>query len=299
MARTVEPAERGIVSPSERRKGGVATTLWISRAILLVALGVSGVLPILWLAKSSITPTLDTISNPLALFPSGIVEWGNLAEAWQTGRIGAFLLNTVGIAGGTVVLTLVVSLTAAYVASVLRPRWAPVFMGAILATLLIPSVVLLVPLYLTVLSLPPAGINLLNTYWAIWLPASANAVAVVIVRRFFDGIPRELFDAARVDGAGPFRVFISIVLPLSRPVIGVVAVLTAVSSWKDFLWPLIVISDGSKQPISVALAQSAQVTAFDLQLAGMFLALLVPVTLFVVFQRTFLRGVSASSGVKG
>jgi multiple sugar transport system permease protein len=273
--------------------------LWAFRAVLLALLVATGLLPLLWLAKSAISPTHDTIANPLALFPSGTVEWGNLGEAWTGGRIGSFLLNTAELAVGTVTLTLVVSLTAAYVGSVLRPRWAPVFIGAILATLFIPSVIALVPLYLTVLSVPPFDVNLLNTYWAVWLPESANAVAVVIVQRFFDGIPRELFDAARVDGAGPFRVFWSIVLPLSRPIIGVVALLTAVNSWKDFLWPLIVISDASRQPISVALTQNSQQTTYSLQLAGMFLALLVPVVLFLVFQRSFLRGVSASGGVKG
>jgi multiple sugar transport system permease protein len=299
MARAAEALERGILSATERQQPGVRAVLWVFRVLLLVVLVITGLLPLLWLAKSAITPTHDTVTNPIALFPSGQVQWGNLAEAWVGGRIGQFLLNTVELAAGTVTLTLVVSLTAAYVVSVLRPRWASVFIGAILATLFIPSVISLVPLYLTVLSVPPFNVSLLNTYWAVWLPESASAVAIVVVRRFFDGIPQELFDAARVDGAGPLRIFVWIVLPLSRPIIGVVALLTAVNSWKDFLWPLIVITDSSRQPISVALSQNSQSTTFSLQLAGMFLALLVPVALFLLFQRSFLRGVSASGGVKG
>lgn len=299
MARAVAELERGILSATERREPAARVWLWVLRIVLLVLLVITGLLPLLWLAKSSVSTTQDTITDPLALFPSGEIVWGNLAQAWTEGRIGGFLLNTAQIALGTVLLTLFVSLTAAYVASVLRPRWGGIFMGAILATLFIPSVISLVPLYLTVLSVPPFDVNLLNTYWAIWLPASANAVAIVIVKRFFDSIPRELFDAARVDGAGHVRVFVSIVLPLSRPIIGVVALLTAVNSWKDFLWPLIVITDGSKQPISVALAQSSDWIELSLQLAGMFLALLVPVALFLIFQRSFLRGVSASGGIKG
>lgn len=299
MARAVAELERGILSATERRAPAARAWLWVLRVVLLVLLLITGMLPLLWLAKSSVSTTQDTITDPLALFPSGEIVWGNLAQAWTEGRIGGFLLNTAQIALGTVLLTLFVSLTAAYVASVLRPRWGGIFMGAILATLFIPSVISLVPLYLTVLSVPPFDLNLLNTYWAIWLPASANAVAIVIVKRFFDSIPRELFDAARVDGAGHLRVFVSIVLPLSRPIIGVVALLTAVNSWKDFLWPLIVITDGSRQPISVALAQNSDWIELSLQLAGMFLALLVPVALFLIFQRSFLRGVSASGGIKG
>ena len=299
MARAPELLERGILSHVERRQGSTRAGLLLTHVVLLVALVITGLLPLLWLAKAAVSTTRDTVTDPLALFPSGEIAWGNLADAWVTGRVGQFLLNTAGIAAGTVISTLIVGLTAAYVISVLRPAWGRVFFGAILATLFIPGVVSLVPLYLTVVSLPPFGVSLLNTYWAIWLPASANAVVVVIVQRFFDGIPRELFDAARIDGAGPFRVFLLIALPLSRPIIGVVALLTAVNSWKDFLWPLIVISDGSRQPISVALAQSATSTTLSFQLAGMFLAVLVPILLFVVFQKSFLRGVSAAGGIKG
>lgn len=299
MARAPELLERGILSHVERRQPSTRVGLAVTHVVLLLALVVTGLLPLLWLAKAAVSTTRDTVTDPLALFPSGEIAWGNLADAWVTGRVGQFLLNTAGIATGTVISTLIVGLTAAYVISVLRPVWGRVFFGAILATLFIPGVVSLVPLYLTVVSLPPFGVSLLNTYWAIWLPASANAVVVVIVQRFFDSIPRELFDAARIDGAGPLRVFLLIALPLSRPIIGVVALLTAVNSWKDFLWPLIVISDGSRQPISVALAQSAQSTTLSFQLAGMLLAVLVPILLFVVFQKSFLRGVSAAGGIKG
>lgn len=299
MARVSELVERGILSDVERRQGRTRVALTVTHVVLLIALVVTGLLPLLWLAKSAVSTTRDTVTDPLALFPSGEIAWGNIADAWTTGRIGQFLLNTAGIALGTVIATLIVGLTAAYVISVLRPAWGRFFFAAILATLFIPGVVSLVPLYLTVVSVPPFGVSLLNTYWAIWLPASANAVVVVIVQRFFDGIPRELFDAARIDGAGPFRIFLLIALPLSRPIVGVVALLTAVNAWKDFLWPLIVISDGSRQPISVALAQSSQNTTLSFQLAGMLLAVVVPIVLFVVFQKSFLRGVSAAGGIKG
>ncbi|MGX5682375.1 carbohydrate ABC transporter permease [Schumannella luteola] len=299
MARASELVERGILSHVERRQPSARVGLAVTHVLLLVALVITGLLPLLWLAKAAVSTTQDTVTDPLALFPSGEIAWGNLADAWTTGRVGQFLLNTAEIAAGTVIATLIVSLTSAYVISVLRPAWGRYFFAAILATLFIPGVISLVPLYLTVVSVPPFGVSLLNTYWAIWLPASANAVVVVIVQRFFDGIPREMFDAARIDGAGAFRVFVLIALPLSRPIIGVVALLTAVNSWKDFLWPLIVISDGSRQPISVALAQSAQSTTLSFQLAGMLLAVLVPIVLFVAFQRSFLRGVSATGGIKG
>jgi multiple sugar transport system permease protein len=170
--------------------------------------------------------------------------------------------------------------------------------AAILATLFVPGIVSLVPLYLTVLKLPVTGTNLTNTFWAVWLPPAASAFHVLIVKRFFDGIPREYFEAARIDGAGPLRVFTALVLPLSRPILGVVVLLSIISSWKDYLWPLLVLTNPDLQPVSVALPKIAKVTELNIQLAGLFLALLIPVALFLIFQRAFLRGVGLSGGIK-
>ena len=138
--------------------------------------------------------------------------------------------------------------------SVLRPRYAPILNGAMLATLFIPAVVLLVPLYLTIVNPPLIGdVSLLNNYLAVWLPAAANAFNILLVKRFFDALPREVFEAAQTDGAGPFRLFWSIVLPMSKPILGVVSVFAIIASWKDFLWPMLVLPDPAVQPLSVRL----------------------------------------------
>jgi multiple sugar transport system permease protein len=226
-------------------------------------------------------------------------QWENLAEAWTRARIGDVLGNTAIVALGTTAATLVVSFSCAYVLSVLRPRWAPALNVGIMVTLFIPGVISLVPLYLTVVKLPILGVSLINNYAATWLPAAANAFIILIVKRFFDAVPRDLVEAARIDGAGPVRILVSVYLPLSAPIAGVVALLTVVASWKDFLWPLLVLPSPSRQPISVALAKLDGNTALNVQLAAMFLALLVPVLLFMVFQRQFLQGAGMAGAVKG
>ena len=111
---------------------------------------------------------------------------------------------------------------------------------AVLATLFVPAVVLLVPLYRIIVD-PPIGPRLINNYLAVWLPAGASAFNVVLVTRFFDSLPREIFEAARWTAPGPFRLFWSIVLPMSKPIIGVVSVFAVIASWKDFLWPFLVL----------------------------------------------------------
>ena len=132
-----------------------------------------------------------------------------------------------------------------------------------------------------------------------WLPAGASAFNILIVKRFFDNLPHELFDAARVDGAGAFRLFWSIVLPLSRPILGVVSVFAVIATWKDFLWPLLVLPDQSVQPLSVRLPTLQKAIELDVFLAALFISSLVPIAIFLIFQRAFLRGTGLSGSLKG
>jgi multiple sugar transport system permease protein len=297
--RPAEAPERSLISDSDRKRRGVRLPLTVVQILILIGLLVAGLGPLLWLLKAAISPTQDTLRDPLAFFPSGVVQWQNLATAWDEGHIGFYLGNTAVLAIGAMIANLFVCTTGAYVLSVLRPKWGPILSGAILATLFIPSIVSLVPLYLTVLKLPVIGANLTNTYWAVWLPAAASGFNVLVIKRFFDSIPREYFEAARIDGAGHLRVFLTVVLPLSRPILGVVGLLAVIASWKDYLWPLLVLPDPSLQPVSVALPKLAANSELNIQMAGLFLALLIPVVLFIIFQRSFLRGVGMSGGVKG
>jgi len=133
----------------------------------------------------------------------------------------------------------------------------------------------------------------------VWLPAGANAFNILLVKRFFDNLPREVFEAARADGAGPFRLFWSIVLPMSRPILGVVSVFAIIASWKDFLWPLLVLPDPAKQPLSVRLPTLAGSVELDTLLAALLISTLIPIALFLLVQRLFLRGTSLSGAIKG
>ncbi|MET4225569.1 carbohydrate ABC transporter permease [Oerskovia enterophila] len=294
----VEPDERSIISSADRKQPGVRRTLRTTQGIILVALVVVGLGPVLWLVKAGLSTTQDLITNPLAWFPSG-VQWHNITDAWTQIEIGKYLGNTAIIALGCLVANLVVTTTAAYVLSVIRPRWGSVLSGAILATLFVPSIIALVPLYLTILKVPGTDISLLNTYWAVWLPSAASAFNILVVRRFFDEIPRETIEAAQIDGAGIVRIYWQIVLPFSKPILGVVSIMAVLGAWKDFLWPKLVLQDPSLQPISVALPRVQATTELSLQMAGMFLGMIIPVLLFLVFQRQILKGVSMSGAVKG
>jgi multiple sugar transport system permease protein len=288
----------GLVSHTDWQRPGVRWGLGTAQALLLVGLLVIGLGPILWLAKSAITPTQDTISNPIALFPHGFA-WSNISQAWTNVDVGIYLCTTIVIALGSWLCQIVVATTAGFALSVLRPRYAKPLKALVLATLFIPAVVLLVPLYVEIVHPPLIHHSFIDSYWAIWLPAGASAFNVVLMTRFFDNLPREIFEAARIDGCGPLRLFRSIVLPMSRPILGVVSVFALLASWKDFLWPLLVLTDPSKQPLSVRLPTIQAQTELGVFLAAMFISCLVPIAGFLICQRSFLRGSGLSGAIKG
>jgi multiple sugar transport system permease protein len=287
-----------LIGPDEWRRTGIRWGVGGAQALLLVGLVVVGLGPLLWLAKSAITPTLDTISNPISLFPHG-AAWSNLREAWSNVNVGRYFWNTVVLAIGSWFSQILVATTAGFALSVLRPKYARVITGLLLTTLFVPAVVLLVPLYVEIVHPPLIHHSFIDSYWAIWLPAGASAFNVVLVTRFFDNLPREIFEAARIDGAGPFRLFVSVVLPMSLPILGVVSVFAVLASWKDFLWPLLVLTDPNRQPLSVRLPTIQSQTELGVFLAALFIASLVPIIGFLVFQRSFLRGTGLGGAIKG
>jgi multiple sugar transport system permease protein len=287
-----------LISPSEWRRPGIRFGMGGAQLLLLAGLIVIGLGPILWLAKSAITPTNDTITHPMALFSHG-AAWSNLREAWVNVDVGRYFWNTVVLAFGSWMMQLLVATTGGFALSVLRPKYAKFITALLLTTLFVPAIVLLVPLYIEVVHPPIVHHTFIDTYWAVWLPAGASAFNVVIVKRFFDNLPREIFEAARIDGAGSFQLFWKIVLPMSKPILGVVSVFAVLASWKDFLWPLLVLPDPSKQPLSVRLPTIQSQTELGVFLAAMFIACLVPIAGFLIFQRSFLRGSGLGGAIKG
>ncbi len=288
--------DRGALSNSDWRRRPVKYTWRTLHFAVLVLLVVWCRGPLLLLAQFAVTPTQDILTQPLAIFPNG-PTLHNVDQAWNRYHIGHFFLNTVWVALGSWFSQILVATTGGFVLSVLRPRWSRALNWAVLATLFVPAVVLLVPLYRIIVD-PPIGPSLINNYLAVWLPAGATAFNVVLVARFFDSLPREIFEAAQIDGAGAYRLFWSIVLPMSRPIVGVVSVFAVIASWKDFLWPFLVLKSDSVKPLSVYLQSMANVDKGTL-MAALAISTTIPIVMFLVFQRMFLRGAGFGGAVKG
>jgi multiple sugar transport system permease protein len=295
---SADSTERGIVSRADWRQRRIRWPLRALQVGVLLFLLIAGLGPLLWMIKSSVTPTQDTLRAPMALWPNGI-DLGQLGVAWSRTHIDRYLWNTVVIAAGSWAIQLLVATTGGYALSVLRPRFGGLLMGFVIATLFVPPIVLLVPLYLTIVDVPLIHLRMIDSYWALWLPAGASAVNVVLVKRFFDNLPREVFEAARVDGAGPFQLFRSIVLPMSKPILGVVSVFAVIATWKDYLWPLLVIRNPNLQPLSVRLPTLQPSTDLGVFIAALTISSVIPIALFLLFQRLFLSGGGLSGAIKG
>ncbi|HVV25192.1 MAG TPA: carbohydrate ABC transporter permease [Pseudonocardiaceae bacterium] len=297
MSTLAERGPRTLASPMALRSPKGKVIYWTVFAVVLVLFVFAFLFPIYWMVTGAMKSTPELVANPPTVVPQ---QWhpGNYGTAWSEMDLGQYMLNTVVQAGGAWLLQIVLCTAAAYALSKLKPVFGQIVLGGILATLMVPTQALVVPKYLTALDVPLVHVNLLNSPLAIWLPAAANAFNLYLLKRFFDQIPNDLMEAASLDGAGPLRTLVYIVLPMARPVLGVVSIFAVVAVWQDFLWPLLVFTDGSKQPISVGVQQLAANLPLNVTLAALVLASAPLVAVFLIFQRHIIAGLGAGS-VKG
>lgn len=289
-------ATRSLISDADLNRHHGRLVYRLVLGAMAVAFLVVFLFPLYWMITGAVKDPVELAQPVPTIIPQSFHP-ESFVHAWQKLNIGHFLLNTAFYAVGGWLIQIVVDVAAAYALSKLRPIFGGVVLGGMLASLMLPASALLVPAYLTVAEVPIVGVNLLNTPWALWLPAAANAFNVYVLKRFFDQIPDDLLDAASIDGAGRFRMLWSVVLPLSRPVLAVVSIFAIIGSWKDFLWPLLVLQDPDAQTISVALSRLAftgYVTQDEL-FAGLAIASLPMIVIFMIFQRSILSGLSAGA----
>lgn len=289
-------AQRTLISPASlRTRRGRAIYLTVLTLTILVFLLVF-FFPLYWMVTGAVKAPAE-LALPVPTFIPHSFHPESYVDAWGKLRIAHYFLNTVYIALGGWLLQLTFDVAVAYALSKLRPVLGRLVLGMMLATLMVPTAALLVPAYLAVADVPILGVNLLNTPWALWLPGVANAFNIYLLKRFFDQIPGDLVDAASIDGAGRLRILFSVVLPLSRPVLGVVSIFAIIGIWKDFLWPLLVLQDPEVQTLSVALSRlssNSQIALNEL-MAGLVITSLPMIAVFLIFQRSILNGLSAGA----
>ncbi|MFI9344137.1 carbohydrate ABC transporter permease [Streptomyces sp. NPDC052773] len=288
---------RTLISPAQLARPRGKALYWVTFTVVVALFTLLFLGPLYWMVSSGLKDAQEVVRTPPTLVP-GSVEPGNYSRAWEVMDLAGLLFNTLYYAFGALAFQLVLDVAAAYSLSRLRPVLGKAILGMMLATLMIPATVLVVPQYLTVLDVPVFERNLLNTPWAIWLPSVTNAFNIFLLKRFFDSIPKELLDAAAMDGASPTRTLWSIVLPVSRPILGVVSIFAIVGVWKDFLWPMLTLPDPGKQTLNVGIYSLSTGVPVNVLIAALTIASLPTLLIFLVFQRNIMSGLTAG-GLKG
>jgi multiple sugar transport system permease protein len=286
--------------PGVRTRGGVTVGQVDSRTKLfnricfgvLIAFAVLWLIPLLWAMDTALKPNAETtkttwlIQNP---------TFAAFTRTLQDTDILRWYVSTFIIATMTAVLTVITASMAAYALSQMHFRYKNVVFWFVLAGIMIPGQVLIVPQFREFDS-----IGLLNTFWAVVLPQVPTAVAVFIFKQFFDGLPRDLNEAARVDGAGYWRIYRTIIMPLTRPAVSAVAIFTFVQAWNNLLWPLLVLTNPKLMTIPVGLAtvQGQFGIRYADTMASAILGAIPLIAVFLLFQRNIVEGV-AGTGLKG
>lgn len=280
-------------SVTKRRRGPAPAR--IVAFVILAVLSLAWLVPVLWAVLTSFKPEADAAAMPVTIVPPDGFTIAAYTNVLTEGLVPRWAWNSLITSAAVTGITVAISAMAGYALSRLRFKGRAMIITVIVASIMIPGQILIVPLFHLMLSL-----NLVDTYWGIILPQVVAAPMVFILKKFFDQIPFELEEAALMDGASRFRIFRSIVLPLSRPILGAVAIFVFIGAWNNFLWPFIVVNDSNLMTLPTGL--QTVISAYGIQyaqnMAQAVLAALPLIVVFMFFQRQIIKGI-ATTGITG
>jgi len=286
------PQSKGAAPAKRRHPGVIARNILIYTLLIFIALTM--LFPYYWMVVNSVKGARGFTADPYSLLPKTF-SLDTMRYVWGAGHIGRYLRNSMVYASIVLVVQTMVNALAAYAfARVQFPGRDTLFI-LVLATLMLPYSVLLIPTYLIVWK-----VHLANTMWGVVIPGFASAYGIFMLRQFFLNIPMELEDAARIDGANRLRIFFQIILPLAQPALITLGLFTFIGTWSDFTWPLVVLSDSTKYPITVGLSlyRDQQWVQYDRTFAASTYATFPLIILFLLGQKYIIGGISLT-GLKG
>ncbi|HWJ72836.1 MAG TPA: carbohydrate ABC transporter permease [Kaistia sp.] len=276
-----------------RSQGQRAGSLLLHAGMVLAALAF--LFPFFWMVTNAIRPNAEVLAVPPQLLPSDW-QWSNFVYAWLYLPFGRFFLNSIIVAGGITILTLAVSSMAAYAFARLRFPFSGSLFVVYLATLMVPQAVIVIPLFLMM-----SWLGWMNSFQGLILPMAFSTFGTFMLRQYFLQIPKELEEAAMIEGCSRFTIFLRIILPLSRPMLGLLALFTFTGQWNSFLWPLIIVNgpEYSTIPLGLTLFQSQQGVQWNYMMAGSTISMLPGILLTLALQRYIFSGIAMGSGFGG
>jgi multiple sugar transport system permease protein len=276
------------------KRGVMKAVLPIIISIVLFLLACSMLIPFIWMISTSLMSELEVYQFPPKFLPTSW-RWSNFIEAMTLQPFGRFFLNSAIVAAASVIGQLIFCSMAAYAFARLPFRGREKLFALYLSTMMIPAIVTIIPAFLII-----NAFGWMNTYWALFTPTLSSVWGIFLLRQFFQTIPKDLEDAARVDGASEFTIFWKIVMPLSKPALATLAIFAFMGSWKDFLWPLIVTNRNDMRTVEVGIANfsSLYTTDWPHQMAAAVIVMLPIIVVFIFAQKYFVRGITLT-GLKG
>jgi multiple sugar transport system permease protein len=283
-----EPAVPDRTPVVRRSRAAVARTVLSQTLLSLIAL--LFLAPIIWMVLSALKPSAEVFTVPPRPFGSSI-EFGNFAEAWNYLPFGRFILNTIFVASVGTAITLVASALSAYAFARLNFRFRGGLFVLYLSTLIVPQEVIVIPMFLVM-----KEIGWVNSYKALILPWAFTAFGTFLLRQFFLTVPKELEEAAKLDGCGHLRILSRIFVPVAAPAFAVLAVFTFIGYWNSFLWPLITVNDTSRMtvPLGLQLFLGQQGQRWELLMAASTIAMVPTVVLVLALQKYLVKGIMLS-----
>lgn len=291
MSLPIPPDASRPVEPSSRDK---ITPAYLSVQALLTLAAVITLVPVIWTVLSSLKTNSTIFAVPFRWLPDSL-QWNNYADAFQVAPFGRFFLNSTIVAISVTATTVFFAAMAGYGFSKFRFPGRNILFGLILSTFMIPFPVIMIPLFVLV-----RNFGWVNSYLGLIVPGALTGFAVFMMRQFIQAMPSELIDAARCDGAGEIRIFFTIVLPLARPALATLGILTFLDSWNNLLWPLIVIQSEDMQTIPLGLTKFSTLysTNYAQMLAMAVIASLPVLIVFIIGRRQIINSLMLS-GIKG
>ncbi|MCM3749966.1 carbohydrate ABC transporter permease [Paenibacillus pasadenensis] len=289
----IDPAHAALPPPNLRANRVKRLAALAIGYVLLLLLALFMMGPFLWLLSVSLMPGTNVFAFPPAIFPT-FIRFDNYTQVWGFIDFPKYIGNTLIITGLGLLLNIVLSLTTAYPLAKMRFKGRSLIFGILVATMIIPSSTALVVHYLTI-----NWLNLRNSFLGVVLPSAVSVFNIFLMRQTFMGVPDDIRDSGKVDGASEFRIWWQLMVPMVRPGIAVIALLEFMSYWNSFLWPMVVLDDPAQYPLASALTfLNGQFSYnFGWIAAGTILSVLPIIAVFLFTQRYYMEGISGA--VKG
>jgi len=271
---------------------------WLYRSVVVLLIGLGGLtmlVPFLWMVTTSLKTDQQVFTIPPVWIPNPVM-WSNYPAAWGVANFPRYFLNSIVVSVTVTAISLLLNSMAGYAFAKYNFRGRDVIFTLTISSMMIPFQVTMIPVFILLRNL-----GWLNAFSGLIVPSLASAFGIFLMRQFFYTIPSDLLDSGRIDGAGEFRVFAQIVLPLCRPAFAALGIFTFMGSWNNFIWPLIVVrsDDMRTLPLAVAaLAAGNYIMSWPLLMGGAVFVVVPVILVFLVLQRYFIQGI-ALTGIKG